>query len=116
MAVLLPHLQLTARVRAHPFARDEWGAPVAPAEPAVERGPYPCAGRETPAAEVGLTGEPARWSFRLDPAMWPLEPGDEITDGARTWVISSASLSAVPGVPDVDHVVVTAQLDPLKVP
>lgn len=109
MPVLLPNVQLTLKPRGHPWTRDAHGLPVAPAATGDPRGPYPCH-----VAESSVQGDP--WPVRLDPRMWPVEPGDELTDGIRTWYVATARFHPVPGHPDVDYVVATATLDPPEVP
>jgi hypothetical protein len=55
--------------------------------------------------------------MRLDPAAWPVEPGDTVTDDTgRSWTLTSARKHAVPGCPAVDYVQATATLNPPEVP
>lgn len=107
MAVVLPNADLTVRVRTHPWVRDTHGHPVAPAEPAAVRGPWPGAASDR---------QDGTWSLRVDPQAWPVEEGDEVTDGNRTWVVSSRRLNTLPGYPDVDYIGITATLNPPQVP
>lgn len=108
MAVLLPDLSLTVAHRSHPFTRDDYNNPVAGESTTSATGPYPGAAKETDTDNT--------WRLRLDPSHWPVEPGDEVTDGTRVWVVVAARRHWVPGIPDVDHVAVTATLDPPEVP
>ena len=109
MAVLLADRSLTVRAKTHPWARDARGVPMPAAEPVVEeRGPHPGAAVE----QADLS-----WALRLDPAVWPLRAGDEVTDGTLTWVVAGEpKLHQVPGVTAVDHIEATGQLDPPRVP
>jgi len=109
MAVILANQQLTLLPRAHSFARDAHGQPVAPAATGPARGPYPGS------ALQGFNPE-ADWSLRLDPRMAPVEPADEVTDGTRTWVVVTRKYNAIAGYPDVDYIAVTATLNPPQVP
>jgi hypothetical protein len=107
--VLLPDRDLVARVAAHPWARDAHGVPVPPnpASPREERGPWPGAAAEQ------LDGT---WTLRADPRVWPLQPGDVLSDGSVSWTVATALLRRVPGHSDADYVQVTAVLDPPRVP
>lgn len=109
MAVLLPNCELTALVLPHPWPRDARGVPKPPSpDDAEARGPFPGAAAENPDGS---------WVLRVDIRCAPLRAGDRLTDGERTWVVSGAPAEhRVPGVPDVDHIGVTATLDPPKVP
>lgn len=69
-------------------------------------GPTPGAAREQPDGS---------WTLRVDPAAWPVNQGDRITDGTRVWVVTLARTHNVPGHPDADFVSVTASLEPPKV-
>lgn len=108
MAVLLPDRQLTAYVLAHPWSRDAHGVPVAPppsARPAA-RGTWPGAAAEQ---------ADGSWTLRVDPAAWPLKPGDVLGDGTRTWTVSTALLKKVPRHSDADYIAVAAALNPPEV-
>ncbi|MGW0562948.1 hypothetical protein ACWDZ4_20570 [Streptomyces sp. NPDC003016] len=109
MAVLLPDRELTAYVLAHPWARDAHGVPVPPPPDArpSPRGTWPGAANEQ---------TDGSWTLRVDPAAWPLEPGDVLSDGARIWAVATASLKKVPGHGAVDYIAVTATLNPPEVP
>lgn len=107
MTVLLPTCALTVRVLPHPEVRDAMGAPVAPADTADVRGPWPGAAHEQ---------QDGTFTLRVDPRAWRINPGDRITDGLRTWVVSTALLASVPDVPDVDYIAVTASLEPPRAP
>lgn len=106
MAVILSDRALTATVHEHQFAKDSMGSPVR-STVTVSRGPYPGAAAEQP---------DGTWRLRCDPAMWELRPADELTDGTNVWTVTEALLHSIPGHPDVDHVAVTATLNPPKVP
>lgn len=108
MAVLLVNAALRVEVLAHPQERDAHGTPVAPSTPVVVRGPLPGALRRMP----DLT-----WNARLDPALWPVRPGDTVVDeNDRRFVVSTAQLNQVPGCSDADYIAITATLDPPEVP
>ncbi|MEQ7008471.1 hypothetical protein ABN028_20055 [Actinopolymorpha sp. B17G11] len=107
MAVLLADLSLSVATKDHPWLRDSHGHPVAPEEPAELRGPWPGAAREQPDLS---------YTLRLDTRAWPVEPGDRITDGARTWVVASARINTVPRHPDADYIAIVATLEPPEVP
>lgn len=106
MAVVLPDRQLRARKRAHPSADDAFGTPV-PGVLGSWSGYYPGAAQEQT--------ERGSWSLRVDVRLWELNPGDEVSDGALTWVVESALKRGVPGVPDVDFIQVVASLSPPEV-
>lgn len=109
MAVLLPNASLRVQVHAHDFARDAHGTPITPTTPAVTRGPLPGALKRQP--------DRVTWSLRLDPALWPVEPGDIVLDeNDRAFVLSSAELFAIAGYPDADYIGARATLDPPDVP
>jgi hypothetical protein len=109
MAVLLPDRQITAYVLAHPWGRDARGVPVPPPPDArpEPRGTWPGAANEQ--------GD-GSWTLRVDPAAWPLEPGDVLGDGSRTWTIITALLKKVPGYGAADYIAVVATLTPPEVP
>ncbi|MFF0481968.1 hypothetical protein [Streptomyces sp. NPDC004435] len=110
MAVVLPNRILTLCPLTHPWERDANGVPVPPnpyTAPAP-RGTWPGGAAEQP---------DAAWSLRLDPAAWPVEPGDIVRDETgTTWTVATARLHRVPGCPAVDYVQVSATLNPPKVP
>lgn len=105
MAVVLPDRALTVSMRSHEWVTDERGVPMpTPQDTLTVRGPFPGAA----ARANGNT-----WDLRVDPACWPMRAGDRITDGTLTWVVDvDPILHAVPGAPHVDHIAVTATLDP----
>lgn len=109
MAVLLADRELTAHVTTHPWARDAHGTPVPPnpATPREERGPYPGAATEQPDAS---------WTLRADTRMWRLLPGDTLTDGTLSWVVTTALLRKVTDYPNADYIQITAALEPPRVP
>lgn len=113
MAVLLPDRLLgVVPALPRPWKRDAHGTPVPPAltvlaEPAVPPRMYPGAASDQ--------GE-GTWSLRLDPQLWPVKAGDRISDGTLVWVATATRHVAVPGHAAVDHVQVTATLDPPEVP
>jgi hypothetical protein len=109
VAVILPNCALTVTQRAHPWVRDARGTPVPTTDDATTTsGPFPGAASEEP---------DATWALRLDPRSWPVRAGDQITDGTRVWVAYGLpKLHEVPGAPAVDHVAVTATLEPPQVP
>ncbi|MFD9248385.1 hypothetical protein [Streptomyces bottropensis] len=109
MAVLLPDRQLTAYVLAHPWGRDVRGVAVPPP---------PDARPEPREPKPGAANEQAdgSWTLRVDPADWPLEPGDVLGDGTRTWTIVTALLKRVPGHGAADYIAVVATLNPPEVP
>ncbi|MGX1907617.1 hypothetical protein ACWIID_01945 [Streptomyces phaeochromogenes] len=110
MAVVLPNATLTTYVLAHPWERDANGVPVPP-NPNVQPAPH-----GTWPGSV-LKQSDGSWTVRLDPRIWPIEPGDTITDETgRSWTLVEARLHAVPGCPDVDYVQGTATLNPPEVP
>ncbi|MFD7334927.1 hypothetical protein ACFV98_02840 [Streptomyces violascens] len=110
MAVVLPNRHLTLHVLEHPWARDANGVPVPPdptrrPEP---RGTWPGAAQEQP---------DGTWSLRLDPAAWPIKPGDTVSDDTgMSWTVTTARSHRVPGCPAVDYVQVTATRNPPEVP
>lgn len=108
MAVLLPNVRLTLRRRPHPAPRDSHGQPLPGAlGPAV--GPYLCGVKDRP--------ETGGWSVRLDSRMWPVEAGDEVTDGTRVWVLTGEpQLHEVPGHGAVDYIQARGTLNPPEVP
>lgn len=108
MAVILANCALGVRKRAHSFARDAHGSPVAPAQPSPVSALLPGSAIET--------GENNTWSLRVDPSLWPVYEGDEVTDGTRTWVVVTARLHSIVGYSDVDYVSVTGTLTPPRVP
>lgn len=102
--VLLPNTSVSARVRTRPRARDARGRAVASAGDQVTvRGPYPASAVEQPDQQ---------WRLRVDTRLWPLDAGDELTDGTRVWVVVDARITQVPGASDVDSVVCTCTLEP----
>lgn len=109
MAVLLPNITATTKVRPHPAPRDAHGRPVL-GGPVVNRGPFPGGVKEQP----GGTGV---WSIRLDPRVWPVRAGDTVTDGTRSWVLTGdPMLHTLPGNDLADYVAATGVLDPPEVP
>lgn len=107
MSVLLANAQLTVAKRApHPVGRDAHGYPMLPVTPSVTSGPFPGSTTEEPDGSYAL---------RLDVRHWPVEPGDEVSDGTRTWVVVTRIMHTVPGAPDIDHVAATASLNPPKI-
>ncbi|WP_367041392.1 hypothetical protein [Streptomyces sp. Je 1-332] len=110
MAVVLPNRLLTLYALTHPWARDANGVPVPPdpnrrPEP---RGAWPGSALELP---------DDTWSLRLDPAAWPVEPGDVVgVETGMTWTVTAARHHQVPGCPAVDHVQVAATRNPPEVP
>ncbi|MEU3499245.1 hypothetical protein ABZ726_00205 [Streptomyces hundungensis] len=109
MAVVLADRTLTAYVLAHPWTRDALGTPVPPppgARPAP-RGSWP--GAATQQAD-------GSWTLRVDPAAWPMKPGDILGDGVRTWTVTTALLKSVPGYGAADYIAVTATLNPPETP
>jgi hypothetical protein len=115
VAVVLPNAVLTARAHEHPFVRDKHGTPVAGPIVTTVRGPYPGAVTQPAGGEPQNSGP---WHLRVDARCHELRIGDEITEPstARVWVVREAKLCTVPGVPDVDHIAVSADLDPPVVP
>lgn len=112
MAVMLANAQLTAHARAHQFARDAHGFPVAGAVTVTTTGPFP--GAITEPEE--LTGT-APYRLRLDPRHSDLREDDEVTDGlGRKFIVRAARRIKIPGDDAVDFIRVTADLDPPKVP
>jgi hypothetical protein len=112
MAVVLANCALTAHIVAHPVTRDARGKPVVTraAETVTVRGPYPGAVTE-PDVDTGPEG--GGWRIRADVALGPLTTGDKLTDDqGRTFYVREAKTVQVPGVPDVDFIRVTADLDP----
>lgn len=107
MAVVLAHLTLSVTRKAHAWARDAHGVPIPTGAAETTTAAYPGAAREVTADNT--------WELRLDPQLWPVYDGDTVSDGSRTWVVTHARLASVPGHPDVDHVAVTARLDPPRV-
>ncbi|MCX4677611.1 hypothetical protein OG413_20275 [Streptomyces sp. NBC_01433] len=110
MSVILANRQLTLSALAHPWARDANGVPVPPApdQRPEPRGTWPGSALEQP---------DGTWSLRLDPAAWPVEPGDVVADETgMTWTLTTARLHQVPGCPDVDYVQAAATRNPPKVP
>ncbi|WP_435059862.1 hypothetical protein [Streptomyces sp. bgisy060] len=110
MAVVLPNRMLAVSSIAHPWARDANGVPVPP-DPNLLPPPRD--------ARPGATSEQpdGTWSLRLDPATWPVAPGDVVHDeNSDTWTVTTARLHAVPGCPAADYVQATATLNPPKVP
>lgn len=104
MAVLIPNADLTARVRRRPSLRDAHGQ-IVPSPFVAFRGPWPCGVKDRP--------DTGGWSLRLDPRMWPLEAGDEVTDGVRVWVLTGEpQLHTVPGVDAVDYIQARGTLNP----
>jgi hypothetical protein len=98
MGVLFANAQLAVKVHAHPFARDPHGQPIATGAP--EWGPsYPGSVKR-----MGMGGQDARnaesYSLRLDPAQWPLEPGDVVTDGVHEYTLTATKLGEIAGYPD----------------
>ena len=76
------------------------------------RGPYPGAITE-PEGDTGP--ESGGWRLRADVALWPLTTGDKVlADDGRVFYVRNARLVKVPGAPAVDHIKVTADLDPPK--
>lgn len=102
MSVLLPDAMLGVRRRA-PAVADAHGWQVAGAIGALE-GPWP--GGASQDAD-------GAWRLALDPAAWPLAPGDVVEDdGGRQWTVLGAELLALPAEPAVDWVRVTARAHP----
>lgn len=104
MAVTLPNMRLTARVRSHDWQRDARGVPMPTSADAItERGPFPC---------QLLEGEGGTWDCHIDPRMHPLRQGDELTDGTRVWTLTTAPiLHQVPRCSAVDNIVAKAVLN-----
>ncbi|MFI5859372.1 hypothetical protein [Streptomyces parvulus] len=109
MAVLLPNRQLTAYVLAHPWGRDARGVPVPPPPGALPEPGEPRPGAANEQAD-------GSWTLRVDPAEWPLEPGDVLGDGTLTWTVVTALLKSVPGHGAADYIAVVATLNPPEVP
>ncbi|MEW1677830.1 hypothetical protein AB0O47_32030 [Streptomyces noursei] len=109
MAVLLADRALTAFVLSHPWERDALGTPVPPPpdQRPAPRGTWP--GAATKQVDDS-------WTLRVDPAAWPLNPGDILTDGTRTWTIVTALLKRVPQYGAADYIAVTATLNPPDTP
>lgn len=113
MAVILPNAQLTVRKRAHQFARDAHGLPVADTATLDPEGPNPGAVVEPD----DTTPAQSPYRLRVDPSHHELRPDDEIDDAqGRTFIVRTARLVTVPGNDAVDFIRVTADLDPPKVP
>lgn len=108
MSVLLAHLNLRVTRREHMWGRDAHGVPVPTGATETTTAYYPGAAAEQDADNT--------WRLRLDPRLWPVRDGDKVDDGTRTWVVTQARLHEVPGHTDVDHIGVTARLDPPLVP
>jgi len=108
MAVILADGTYQVARRAHPWATmDDHGIAV----PAA-LGAYGTARAGAVTAQADRS-----WRVRLDPAEWPLEAGDRITDGERTWTITGEPRRIRHPVDDeVDYVTATAALDPPEVP
>ncbi|MGW1275493.1 hypothetical protein ACWD4V_00855 [Streptomyces tsukubensis] len=110
MAVVLPNRTLSLHALPHPWDRDANGVPVPPdphqrPEP---RGSWPGS---------ALEQQDSAWSLRLDPAAWPVQPGDTVGDETgATWTVVSARLHQVLGYPAVDYVQATATLNPPRTP
>ncbi|MBV1940762.1 hypothetical protein KUF83_29965 [Streptomyces sp. BV286] len=109
MTVLLPDRQLTAYVLAHPWGRDAHGVPVPPPPDVRPEPREPKPGAATEQVD-GL------WTLRVDPTDWPLEAGDELSDGTLTWTVVSALLKRVPGYGAADYIAVVGNLNPPEVP
>lgn len=109
MAVLMPNMQITAQVRSHQWARDARGVPMPTAADTITtRGPFPAS---------MLEQADQSWKCRLDPRFHPLRQGDSLTDGARTWTITSdPNYSRHPINPATDSITCTAVLDVPEVP
>lgn len=108
MAVLIPNAQLTVRSRPHPALRDAHGQPL-PRPLGSVRGPYPGGVKDRP--------DQGSWSIRLDTRLWPVEDGDEVSDGTRVWVLTGEpQLHQVPGVSAVDYIQARGVLNPPEVP
>lgn len=105
MAVMLPNAQVTAHVRSHEWTRDAHGTPVpSGADTVTDRGPYPC----------NLTRQPDEsYACRLDPRMWPIRQGDELTDdkGRKFTVGPDPILHEIPGCSYIDYVEAKAVLN-----
>lgn len=99
MAVVLSDGDYQVRRRVHEEAEDEDGTPVpSAAEFAIDPdGPFPGA----TATQGG-----GRWTFRLDPAAWPVYTDDflDCPDGTVLVVTGEPRLFTIPGVPDCDYV------------
>lgn len=109
MAVVLSNADLRTRTKPQPRARDDYGQVVGSPEHGEWGPPLPGAVKEFVSSDDDQGGV---WNLRLDPAQWPLAAGDHITDdGLRVFVVMTALLHQVPGVPDVDYVQVTAVLE-----
>jgi hypothetical protein len=96
------------RHRAHPYGEDDHGLPVAGAAPAPG-----------PLRAGGAKRQPdGSFTLRLDPAEWKIRPGDQIDgpDGsvyiATGWPRRNLNSAAA----DVDHVWLTAALEPPETP
>ena len=103
MVVMLPDGDYTLRRRTHPETEDDHGVPVpGSAGVAVPAGPYPGA-----SAPAGADGS---YSFRLDPAAWPVAADDFLDGpGGLALVVTGAPrLVSIPGHGDVDYVAGTA--------
>lgn len=105
MAVVLPNAQVTAKVRSHEWARDAHGTPMPSAQDTIEtRGPFPC----------NLTRQADEsYACRLDPRMWPLRQGDELTDDqGRVFTVGpNPILHQIPGCAYIDHIEAKAVLN-----
>ncbi|MFJ4988741.1 hypothetical protein ACIP9H_33695 [Streptomyces sp. NPDC088732] len=110
MAVVLPNAVLTVYVLEHPWVRDANGVPVPPNpnEKPAPRGTWPGSALEQPDES---------WSLRLDPAAWPVKPGDTVTDETgRAWTLTETRNHTVLGCPAVDYVEAKASLNPPEIP
>jgi hypothetical protein len=74
VAVILPDRQLRARKTAAPRRPGRRSVPPCPARLGSWSAYYPGAAKEQ--------SERGNWSLRADVRLWPLNPGDELTDGA----------------------------------
>jgi hypothetical protein len=108
VTVILADSTYRVRKRAHPFAEDAHGTPVA----GVLGDPGPA----RPGAMVRQAD--GMYSGRLDPAEWPVRAGDVAVDAAgRTFVLTGVPrLHANTAAADVDYVGADATLDPPETP
>lgn len=108
MAVILSDGTYRVRHRPHPFTEDAHGLPVAASAPAP--GPWRAGARSRQTD--------GSYHLRLDPAEWPVRPGDQVDgqDGATFILTGWPKKSFNPAGSDVDHVAATAALKPPETP
>lgn len=111
MVVVAPTMRVG--VRRSVTTIDRYGTPRSGGHGPLET-PRPARVISEPATDANLDTGPGRWVLAVDPAFWPLYPGDllvEETGDGRKWTVVSAAIRGNQWNPVVSYVRVEATLD-----